>query len=91
MSASAATAAPAANTSKRDALIAIEESARARWAQEKLFETDSPYTGAEQVAVPGGDFSQRAAELRKTHPKWFGTFPYPVSAPACRSYVRALY
>ena len=85
MSASAATAAPAANTVKRDALILIEESARARWANEKLFETDSPYTGKDNVAVPEADFSQHAEELRKSHPKWFGTFPYPVSCAVART------
>lgn len=75
-----ATAPPAANTSKRDALIELEASAQRRWEAEKLFETDSPYTDSENPQqIPTEEFSKAAEKLRESQPKWFGTFPYPVS------------
>lgn len=70
-------AAPAANTSKRDFLIALETTAQQKWAQGKLFETNSPYTDGSEV-VPSENFSEDAARVRAERPKWFGTFPYPV-------------
>lgn len=72
---------PAANTSKRDYLIALEGAAQKKWAEAKLFETDSPYaTGEEAVPTTAGvkDFITSAALVKETRPKWFGTFPYPV-------------
>lgn len=76
--ASSTLAAPAANTSKRDYLIELEGAAQKRWADEKCFETDSPYAdGSEQV--PTDEFYADAAKVREQRPKWFGTFPYPVS------------
>ena len=70
--------APAANTSKRDFLIELEGAAQKRWKAEKVFETNSPYTDGTEP-VPTEDFTAAAAVVRQTHPKWFGTFPYPVS------------
>lgn len=71
-------AAPAANTSKRDYLIELEGAAQKRWAAEKLFQTDSPYSDGSEP-TPKEDFYANAAALREKRPKWFGTFPYPVS------------
>lgn len=74
---------PAANTSKRDYLIELEHAAQKRWAEEKMFETDSPYSDG-TLAVPEQDFAAAAAKAREERPKWMGTFPYPVS-PRARS------
>jgi hypothetical protein len=69
---------PAANTAKRDYLIALETEAQKRWSQDKAFETNSPYTDG-TLEVPTSDFAQAAAKAREERPKWLGTFPYPVS------------
>lgn len=70
---------PAANTSKRDFLIDLENAAQKRWAEEKMFETDSPYSDG-TLPIPGEDFTAAAARAREERPKWMGTFPYPVSS-----------
>lgn len=70
---------PAANTSKRDYLIELENAAQKRWAEEKMFETDSPYSDG-TLEVPEQDFAKAAAKAREERPKWMGTFPYPVSS-----------
>jgi leucyl-tRNA synthetase len=70
---------PAANTSKRDFLIDLENAAQKRWAEEKMFETDSPYSDG-TLPTPGEDFTAAAARAREERPKWMGTFPYPVSS-----------
>jgi leucyl-tRNA synthetase len=72
---------PAANTSKRDFLINLESKAQKRWSKAKFFQTDSPYTSGEEL-VPtgaGNQFIIDAERVRAERPKWFGTFPYPVS------------
>ncbi|KAK4700721.1 leucyl-tRNA synthetase, partial [Phenoliferia sp. Uapishka_3] len=69
-------AAPAANTSKRDFLIQLESAAQKRWEEEKLFQTDSPYSTGDEP-VPTDEFYADAAKVREQRPKWFGTFPYP--------------
>ena len=70
---------PAANTSKRDYLIDLEHAAQKRWAEEKMFETDSPYSDG-TLEIPEQDFAKAAAKAREERPKWMGTFPYPVSS-----------
>ncbi|KAK4046224.1 cytosolic leucyl tRNA synthetase [Microbotryomycetes sp. JL201] len=67
---------PAANTSKRDRLIELERNAQRRWAADKAFETNSPYTDG-TLPVPTDNFTQEAAKARQDRPKWMGTFPYP--------------
>lgn len=71
--------APAAqNTQKRDFLIKIEQNAQLRWQNEKLFESNSPYSTGE-IKIPIKDFELNAELVRQHTPKFFGTFPYPVS------------
>ncbi len=58
-------------TKNRDTLIAIEKKYQAKWKADRIFEVDAP-TDAE---VPYD--SSTPDELRKKHPKYFGTFAYP--------------
>ncbi|BGP10322.1 cytosolic leucyl tRNA synthetase [Rhodotorula toruloides] len=67
---------PAQNTSKRDFLIALEQQAQKRWAQDRLFEQDSPYATGE-ADIPSDEFAKHAAELREKYPKVLATMPYP--------------
>ncbi|KAI5481583.1 leucine-trna ligase [Pseudohyphozyma bogoriensis] len=79
-SSSSATAAPAANTTKRDFLIALETAAQKKWADAKVFEANSPFLKGE-IAIPTGsepsEFVGLGDKIRETRPKWFGNFPYP--------------
>lgn len=75
---------PAQNTSKRDFLISLEQQAQRRWAQDRLFEQDSPYATGE-AEVPTAEFAKHAEELREKYPKVLATMPYPVSPPEPRS------
>lgn len=59
-------------------MIELEHAAQKRWSEEKMFETDSPYSDG-TLAVPSEDFAAAAAKAREERPKWMGTFPYPVS------------
>ena len=83
MAASTPLAAPAANTSKRDYLIELEAKAQKSWAAANLFETDSPYTDGTEVVLTE-NFSDNAERVRAERPKWFGTFPYPVSTSSVK-------
>lgn len=74
---------PAQNTSKRDFLIALEQQAQKRWAQDRLFEQDSPYATGE-ADIPSDEFAKHAAELREKYPKVLATMPYPVSLRGVR-------
>lgn len=78
MSTASPLSAPAANTSKRDFLISLETKAQLKWSNEKLFETNSPYLEGTEI-IPTENFGKDAARVRGEKPKWFGTFPYPVS------------
>ncbi|KAH9442430.1 hypothetical protein Pst134EB_028682 [Puccinia striiformis f. sp. tritici] len=59
------------NFTKRDDLIRYEKEAQEKWAQLKIFQTDSPYTENPELRDLSGE------ELREKYPKFFGTFPYP--------------
>lgn len=58
------------NTSRRDALIAVEKRYQKQWAEERAFEVNAPTT--EEVA-----FGTSVDELHLEHPKYFGTMAYP--------------
>lgn len=77
----------AANTLKRDFLQTIERRSQLKWENDKLFQTDSPYTQqTNPTKVPTADFAAEAETLRKNgQDKWFGTFPYPVSSSCSAS------
>lgn len=84
---------PAANTAKRDFLIALEQKAQKRWSDEKLFEQDSPYASGE-APIPTEGFAMDAAALREKYPKVLATMPYPVRPflfppfpPSCRRWL----
>ncbi|GAA6001176.1 hypothetical protein JCM5350_006784, partial [Sporobolomyces pararoseus] len=70
------TAPPAQNTAKRDFLIQLEQQAQKRWADEKLFEQNSPYSTGE-AEIPTEEFAKNAQELREKYPKVLATMPYP--------------
>lgn len=74
------TAPPAQNTAKRDFLIQLEQDAQKRWADEKLFEQNSPYSTGE-AEIPTEEFAKHAAEMREKYPKVLATMPYPVELP----------
>ncbi|KAI4128845.1 MAG: hypothetical protein LQ347_004018 [Umbilicaria vellea] len=59
------------NTEKRDTLITIEKKYQEKWQKSGVFHADAPSTSE----VPFGSIAP--AELRKKHPKYFGTFAYP--------------
>jgi len=71
------TAPPAQNTAKRDFLIQLEQQAQKRWADEKLFEQNSPYQTGE-AEIPVEEFAKHAQEIREKYPKVLATMPYPV-------------
>src|SRR4051812_27016161 len=58
-------------TEKRDTLIAIEKKYQAKWQKDGVFQPNAPSTSE----VPLNSISP--AELRKQHPKFFGTMAYP--------------
>ena len=58
-------------TEKRDSLIAIEKRYQKRWQESGVFNATAPSI----TEIPPG--STPAAEIRKRHPKYFGTFAYP--------------
>ncbi|KAL3426611.1 leucyl-tRNA synthetase [Phlyctema vagabunda] len=58
-------------TEKRDTLIAIEKKYQAQWQKDGVFQPDAPTT----TEIPLHSIS--AAEVRKQHPKFFGTMAYP--------------
>ncbi|GAA5885136.1 hypothetical protein JCM16303_005871 [Sporobolomyces ruberrimus] len=70
------TAPPAQNTAKRDFLIQLEQQAQKRWADEKLFEQNSPYSTGD-AEVPTEEFAKHAQEMREKYPKVLATMPYP--------------
>ncbi|GAA5852819.1 hypothetical protein JCM5353_007630 [Sporobolomyces roseus] len=70
------TAPPAQNTAKRDFLIQLEQQAQKRWADEKLFEQNSPYSTGE-AEIPTEEFAKHASEMREKYPKVLATMPYP--------------
>ena len=59
------------NTEKRDTLIAIEKRYQKKWQDSGVFNATAPTTSE----IPTG--SVTPAELRKKHPKFFGTFAFP--------------
>ncbi|KAH9813625.1 hypothetical protein DFH28DRAFT_1029218 [Melampsora americana] len=59
------------NFTKRDDLIKFEKNAQLKWAQMKVFETDSPHVNDSTLTDLTPD------QLREKYPKFFGTFPYP--------------
>ncbi|KAI9741373.1 MAG: 2-isopropylmalate synthase [Cirrosporium novae-zelandiae] len=59
------------NTEKRDALIKIEKKYQAKWREDRIFEVDAPSSSE----IPYD--TMPAAEIRKKHPKFFGTMAYP--------------
>jgi leucyl-tRNA synthetase len=64
-------------TDKRDYLIDLEKSARSAWESSKTFEANPPPlpSGVESYAdFFAGKYS--IDDVKKEHPKWFGTFPY---------------
>ena len=58
-------------TEKRDTLIEIEKRYQKKWQESRVFEASAPST----KEIPAGSIS--AAEIRKRHPKYFGTFAFP--------------
>lgn len=61
----------ASQTEKRDTLIAIEKKYQKKWQEDGVFQSNAPTTSE----VPLHSVSP--AELRKQHPKFFGTIAYP--------------
>lgn len=57
------------NTTKRDALIAIEKKYQAEWQENRVFELDAPFDPKD--AETEGD------ALRAENPKYFASFAYP--------------
>ncbi|KAJ6524470.1 hypothetical protein B0H19DRAFT_1276440 [Mycena capillaripes] len=56
-------------TVKHDHLIALEKKYQVFWAQEKVFEVNTPDpTDVTGLSPP---------QMHEKHPKWFGMFPYP--------------
>jgi leucyl-tRNA synthetase len=58
-------------TEKRDTLIAIEKKYQSKWQEDGVFQSNAPTT----TEIPLHSIS--AAEVRKQHPKFFGTMAYP--------------
>ena len=58
-------------TEKRDTLITIEKKYQEKWQRSGVFQANAPTT----TEVPLGSISP--SDLRKKHPKYFGTFAYP--------------
>ena len=58
------------NTSRRDALIAIEKKYQKIWAEEHQFELDAPSIDEEPVTIP-------SEELQKKYPKFMSSMAYP--------------
>ncbi|KAL8826435.1 MAG: hypothetical protein Q9170_007403, partial [Blastenia crenularia] len=59
------------NTEKRDTLIQIEKRYQKQWQDSGIFNATAPST----TEAPAG--SMTSVDLRKRHPKYFGTFAYP--------------
>ncbi|KAL6717375.1 cytosolic leucyl tRNA synthetase [Lecanora helva] len=59
------------NTEKRDTLIEIEKRYQKKWQESGVFNASAPST----KDIPAN--SMPAAEIRRRHPKYFGTFAYP--------------
>ena len=58
-------------TKNRDTLIAIEKKYQAQWKANKVFEVDAPST----TEIPFDSIPP--SDIRKKHPKYFGTMAYP--------------
>ena len=58
------------NTSRRDALIAIEKKYQKIWAEEHQFELDAPSIADEPVSIP-------SEELQQKYPKFMASMAYP--------------
>ena len=56
---------------KRDTFIEIERRYQKKWRESGIFNVSAPSTSE----IPAGSVS--AVEIRKHHPKYFATFPYP--------------